>query len=43
MQARLADVDYVPVPMTPATFGTFIADETARWSKVIQAAGIKAG
>lgn len=43
MKARLADVDYAPVPMTPAAFGSFIADETARWSKVIQAAGIKAG
>jgi tripartite-type tricarboxylate transporter receptor subunit TctC len=43
MKARLADVVYTPVPMTPAEFGRFIADETARWSNVIQAAGLKAG
>jgi tripartite-type tricarboxylate transporter receptor subunit TctC len=43
MKARLADVVYAPVPMTLAEFGTFIANETARWSKVIQAAGLKAG
>ena len=43
MQARLAAVDYVPVPMTAAEFGTFIAEETERWGKVIRTTGIKAG
>jgi tripartite-type tricarboxylate transporter receptor subunit TctC len=43
MQARLAGVDYVAVPMTTADFGKFIAEETERWGKVIREAAIKAG
>jgi tripartite-type tricarboxylate transporter receptor subunit TctC len=43
MQARFADVVYAPMPTTLAEFGRFIADETARWGEVIQAAGLKAG
>ena len=43
IRARLADVGGVPMPMTPAEFGTFIANETAKWGKVIIAANIKAG
>jgi tripartite-type tricarboxylate transporter receptor subunit TctC len=27
--------------MTPAEFGKFIADETEKWAKLIQAANIK--
>jgi hypothetical protein len=27
--------------MTPVEFGTFIADETEKWGKVIRAANIK--
>jgi hypothetical protein len=38
MKARLADLGSVPVPMTPAEFGKFIADETEKWGKVIRAA-----
>jgi hypothetical protein len=30
------------MPMTPAEFGKLIADETAKWAKVIRAANIKA-
>jgi tripartite-type tricarboxylate transporter receptor subunit TctC len=41
IKARLADVVYAPVPMTTADFCKFIADETEKWAKVIQAAGIK--
>jgi tripartite-type tricarboxylate transporter receptor subunit TctC len=41
MKARLADLGDVPMPMTPAEFGKFIADETEKWGKVIQAANIK--
>jgi tripartite-type tricarboxylate transporter receptor subunit TctC len=41
MNARLADLGAEPMPMTPAEFGKFIADETAKWAKVIRAAGIK--
>jgi tripartite-type tricarboxylate transporter receptor subunit TctC len=32
----------VPMPMTPAEFEKFIADETEKWAKVIRATGIKA-
>jgi tripartite-type tricarboxylate transporter receptor subunit TctC len=41
LQARLAELGYVPMPMTPAAFGKFIADETEKWGKVIRAANIK--
>jgi tripartite-type tricarboxylate transporter receptor subunit TctC len=39
---RLAAVGGVPTPMSLAEFGKFIVDETDKWSKVIQEAGIKA-
>jgi hypothetical protein len=29
------------MPMTPADFGKFIADETEKWAKVIRTANIK--
>ena len=29
--------------MTPAEFGSFLADETEKWGKVIRAANIKPG
>jgi tripartite-type tricarboxylate transporter receptor subunit TctC len=32
----------VPMSMTSAEFGKFIADETEKWGKVIRAANIKA-
>jgi len=32
----------VPMPMTPEAFGKFLAEETAKWAKVIKAAGLKA-
>jgi tripartite-type tricarboxylate transporter receptor subunit TctC len=41
MRQRIADLGGVPMPMTPAEFGKFIADETAKWAKVIRAANIK--
>jgi tripartite-type tricarboxylate transporter receptor subunit TctC len=41
-QTRLADLASSPMPMTPAEFGKFIADETEKWGKVIRAANIKA-
>ena len=31
----------MPMPMTPADFAKFIADETEKWGKVIKYAGIK--
>ena len=41
MAAQLADIGAVPMPMTPAELGKFIADETEKWGKVILAANIK--
>ena len=41
LNARLADLGYVPLPGTPASFGKLIADETEKWGKVIKFAGIK--
>jgi len=42
MKTRIADLGGVPMPMSPAEFGQLIANETVKWSKVIQFAGIKA-
>jgi tripartite-type tricarboxylate transporter receptor subunit TctC len=41
IKARLADLGAVPMSMTPAEFGKFIAAETEKWAKVIKAANIK--
>ena len=41
IKARLADLDGLPIPMSPAEFGKFIADETEKWAKVVKFAGIK--
>ena len=41
INARLADLGAVPIPMTPAEFGRLVADETEKWGKVIRAANIK--
>ena len=40
--ARLADLGGTALPGSPADFGKLIADETAKWGKVIRAANIKA-
>jgi len=42
MQTRMAELGGEPMPMTPPEFGTLVANETEKWSKVIRAAGIKA-
>ena len=40
--SRFAHADAYPSrPGTPADFGKLIADETAKWGKVIKFAGIK--
>ena len=41
-KARLADLAARCLPVSPADFGKFIADETEKWGKVIRAANIKA-
>jgi tripartite-type tricarboxylate transporter receptor subunit TctC len=43
LKARILDLGGVPMPMTPAEFGLFLAAETEKWGKVIQAANIKPG
>src|SRR5579859_4683811 len=37
---RLTEIGGVPKPMTPAEFGRLIADETAKWRKVVEFAGV---
>jgi tripartite-type tricarboxylate transporter receptor subunit TctC len=41
LSARLAGVGLLPMPTGPADFGKFIADDTAKWTKVIRVAAIK--
>ena len=43
IKARLADLGATTMPGSSAAFGKFLADETAKWAKVIKFAGIKAG
>jgi tripartite-type tricarboxylate transporter receptor subunit TctC len=42
VKARLADLGNVPVSMTVAEYGKFLAGETEKWGKLIRAANIKA-
>jgi tripartite-type tricarboxylate transporter receptor subunit TctC len=41
-KARLADLGVDPFASSPAEFGKFIVEFTEKWTKVIQAADIKA-
>jgi tripartite-type tricarboxylate transporter receptor subunit TctC len=43
MQDRFAQLSSTAMPGSAADFGKFIAEETERWGKVIQTAGIRAG
>ncbi len=38
--ARFAELGGIPKPMTPAEFGRLIADETEKWRKVVEFAGV---
>src|SRR5215467_2190534 len=38
--ARLAEMGGIPKPMTPAEFGKLVADETEKWRKVVEFAGV---
>ena len=40
-QARLADLGAAPFPQSPTEFRRFIAEETERWGKVVEFAGLK--
>jgi tripartite-type tricarboxylate transporter receptor subunit TctC len=41
IKARLSDLGGVPMPMTSAEFGKFLADEVEKWAKVVRAGNIK--
>jgi tripartite-type tricarboxylate transporter receptor subunit TctC len=41
LKARLAAIGGEPLPGPPAAFGKLIAEETEKWAKVVQSAGIK--
>ncbi len=38
--ARLSEIGGIPKPMTPAEFGKLVADETEKWRKVVEFAGV---
>jgi tripartite-type tricarboxylate transporter receptor subunit TctC len=40
IQTSLVGIGVTPMSTTPAEFGKFIADETAKWGKVVKFAGI---
>jgi len=40
MQAKLAELGGIPMPMSPAEFGKFVAEDTAKWAKVVKAANL---
>jgi tripartite-type tricarboxylate transporter receptor subunit TctC len=42
MKARFDDLGGTGLPGTPAEFGHFLANETKKWAKVIEFAGLKA-
>jgi tripartite-type tricarboxylate transporter receptor subunit TctC len=41
MKVRFAAISGDPLPGSPAAFGTMMSDETEKWAKVVQFAGIK--
>jgi tripartite-type tricarboxylate transporter receptor subunit TctC len=41
LKARFADLGSTVFPTSPAECGKFIADETAKWAKVVRSANIK--
>jgi tripartite-type tricarboxylate transporter receptor subunit TctC len=41
LNARLIDMGGIPMPMNPANFGKFVAEEIDKWAKVIKFANIK--
>jgi tripartite-type tricarboxylate transporter receptor subunit TctC len=42
IKARFADLGGTPLSLTPEEFGRLLADETAKWGRVIRAANIRA-
>jgi tripartite-type tricarboxylate transporter receptor subunit TctC len=41
LTAKLTEFGDVPVPMSPAAFGQYIAEETEKWAKVVKFADVK--
>jgi tripartite-type tricarboxylate transporter receptor subunit TctC len=41
VKKQVADFGGMPMPMSPADFGKFVATETEKWAKVIKFANIK--
>ncbi len=41
LKAKVKDLGGETMPMTPAQYGKFLSDETAKWAKVIKFAGVK--
>jgi tripartite-type tricarboxylate transporter receptor subunit TctC len=41
MKARLAEIGGEPLTGSASEFGTFIAEETVKWAKVVKFAGMK--
>jgi tripartite-type tricarboxylate transporter receptor subunit TctC len=41
IRARLADIGTVPMVLTAAEFGAYVAAESEKWAKVVKLAGIK--
>jgi len=42
VKTRLIELGGAPLASSPADFAKFVADDTAKWAKVIRAANIKA-
>ena len=40
IQARLKDLGGIAAPGSPGDFGKFLANETAKWEKVVHAANL---
>jgi tripartite-type tricarboxylate transporter receptor subunit TctC len=40
MLAKLKDLGGTPIPGSPADFGKLVADETAKWEKVVRGANL---
>ena len=41
LKERFHDLGGEVMPMSPAEFGKLVADETAKWAKVVKSAGLK--
>jgi tripartite-type tricarboxylate transporter receptor subunit TctC len=42
LAARIIDLGGTPMPLSPGAFGSFVAEETEKWGKVVKFSGAKA-